>query len=140
MLPAYVADTMAVVLHYENRRLPLPVKALFEAAAAGQPCIGVSAMTLAEVGYLFERQRIGVSVGQLLDSHTQRGLSLLPLDAEVVQAAFAIADIPELHDRLIAATAWVRQVPLLTNDPVIRASRGGPVLWNQPTQNPERNV
>ena len=129
MEPAYVADTMALVLHWENRRLPAPVKALFGAAAAGRLRIGVSAMTLAEVGYLFEKRRIQVSVAELLELHEQHGLLLLPLDAAVVQAAFAIPDIPELHDRLIAATAWQRGVPLLTNDPVIRASGSGPTRW-----------
>ena len=46
-----------------------------------------------------------------------------------IQAAFGISDIPELHDRLVAATARHYGVPLLTNDPVIRASTAGPTIW-----------
>ena len=37
-------------------------------------------------------------------------------------AASEITDIHELHDRLIAATARYLDLPLITNDPVIRAS------------------
>ena len=33
-----------------------------------------------------------------------------------------INDIPELHDRLIAATARYLDLPLITNDPIIRDS------------------
>lgn len=35
----------------------------------------------------------------------------------------AIDDIPELHYRLIAATARYLDAPIITNDPVIRKSK-----------------
>ncbi|MFO8084776.1 MAG: hypothetical protein R6U27_10710 [Desulfobacterales bacterium] len=37
-------------------------------------------------------------------------------------------DIPEMHDRLIAATARHLDLPLITNDPVIRDSEFVEVL------------
>jgi predicted nucleic acid-binding protein len=43
--------------------------------------------------------------------------------------AFEISDIPELHDRIIAATAIHRNAPLITNDPVIAASKFLKTLW-----------
>ena len=41
----------------------------------------------------------------------------------LLRAASGIDDIPEMHDRLIAATACYLDLPLITNDPVIRGSR-----------------
>ena len=48
----------------------------------------------------------------------------MPLDMAVVRAVhdFGPAAIPELADRIIAATARALDVPLLTTDPVIAAS------------------
>ena len=40
-----------------------------------------------------------------------------------------ITDIPELHDRLIAATARIHNVELITNDPVIQASAFVRTIW-----------
>jgi predicted nucleic acid-binding protein len=48
---------------------------------------------------------------------------------EVVQAAAQITDIPELHDRLIAGTARSLGLELVTNDPVIQASRFVKMTW-----------
>jgi predicted nucleic acid-binding protein len=44
-----------------------------------------------------------------------------PLSLEILKTASEITDTPELHDRLIAATARYLDIPLITNDPVIRA-------------------
>ncbi len=125
----FAADTMAVVLDYEKRPLPSRIKAIFQAAQRGEVQVGVSVMVLAEIGYLFEKKRISLSVETLVAEAAQRGLVVLPLDALVIRATFQIKDIPELHDRIIAATAQCYQVPLLTNDPLIQASTAGPTWW-----------
>ncbi|MCS6858783.1 MAG: hypothetical protein NZT92_00520 [Abditibacteriales bacterium] len=52
-----------------------------------------------------------------------------PLSLAVVQSAAPISDIPELHDRLIAATARLLNLELMTNDPVIQASAFVRTAW-----------
>jgi hypothetical protein len=47
----------------------------------------------------------------------------------VLQSAAQITDIRELHDRLIAATARLLDVALITNDPVIHASAFVKTVW-----------
>ena len=44
------------------------------------------------------------------------------LSVDIIDSAFEIKDIPELHDRLIAGTARYLNLPLLTNDTVILES------------------
>lgn len=47
----------------------------------------------------------------------------------VVENASQITDIPELHDRLIAATAKSLNLDLITNDPKIQASQFVSTVW-----------
>jgi len=130
-----VADTMAVVLHLENRRMPPAAKAFFTRAEQAQGTLGIAAITLAEIGYLAEKRRIKLTPADVVAySRRYPAVRVLPLTAAVVQAAFRITDIAELHDRLIAGTAVELMevspaVVVLTNDPVIALSTFVKTLW-----------
>ena len=58
MSNSYVADTMALVLRLEQRRLPQEVKAVFDETENDNAGIFIPAIVLAEIGYLSERSRI----------------------------------------------------------------------------------
>ena len=51
------------------------------------------------------------------------------MSVAVVQSAAQMFDIPELHDRLIAGTACLCDVALMTHDPVIQASASVKTVW-----------
>lgn len=130
MNDSYVSDTMAVVLRLEKRRISLAVKEVFAKAEAGDVNLFIPAMVVAEIGYLAERKRIDTSLNSVL-SYVQEW-STISVDAmteQVVIKAFQISDIPELHDRIIAATASYYNAPLITNDPLIAASKFVETLW-----------
>ena len=119
----YVADTMAVVLHLENRKSSVNVKQIFDAADAGQVIIHIPAIVFAEILYLSEKKRIGLTLTDV-KKHLQSFSSYreTPLNFEIIERAGQITDIPELHDRLIAATAKFLNMELITNDPKIQSS------------------
>jgi len=48
---------------------------------------------------------------------------------QLILDAIQISDIPELHDRLIAATARQLNLELITNDSVIRSSAFVKTIW-----------
>jgi len=125
-----VCDTMAIVLRIEQRKLPQTVRALFEDAENGECAIYLPAMTLAEIGYLAERKRIDAT---LKDVNTYcaayPNIEILPLTHEIITCSFEIDDVPELHDRLIAGTAYAKKLPVITNDPVITRSRYVSAIW-----------
>jgi PIN domain nuclease of toxin-antitoxin system len=125
-----VADTMAVVLRLERRRLPQHVRIAFEEAENGRRNLYIPAMVLAEVGYLAERGRIEASLADVM-SYIGRYVTIevQAITGEVIKQSFEIDDIPELHDRIIAGTARMRQLPLITNDPVISDSQHVTVIW-----------
>jgi predicted nucleic acid-binding protein len=126
----YVTDTMALVLRLEGRRMGPMARSAFESAESGAAIVHVPAMVLAELLYLSERQRIQAAIGSVvayLGAHP--AVREYPLDLAVIQAAAQITDIPELHDRLIAATARHLKLELVTNDPVIRSLAFLTTVW-----------
>jgi len=125
-----VADTMAVVLRLERRRLPQQVRIAFEEAEEGDRTLYIPAMVLAEIGYLSERGRIETTLQEVTTyGATHPTIEVQPITQEIIIQTFEIDDIPELHDRIIAGTAFVRQLPLITNDPVISDSQHVTVMW-----------
>ena len=126
----YVADTMAVVLHLENRKSSVNVRQIFDAADAGQIIIHIPAIVFAEILYLSEKKRIGLDLADV-KKHLQNFSSYreIPLNLEIIEHAGQITDIPELHDRLIAATAIFLKMDLITNDQKIQSSVSVKTVW-----------
>jgi PIN domain nuclease of toxin-antitoxin system len=126
----YVSDTMAIVAYLDKRRLPSLVKQIFQSADVGLCTIAIPAIVAMEVSYLFEKGRINVSLANLKQHAAQyTTYQLQPLTIEIIETTFQITDIPELHDRLIAGTAKWLNSPLITNDPLIRASTFLETIW-----------
>ncbi|MCW5924397.1 MAG: PIN domain-containing protein [Saprospiraceae bacterium] len=114
----------------EKRKMPQQIKGIFQATMAGSNEIWIPAMVLAEVGYLAERKRISATVADVSKLvSTNQNFHFQELSADIVSLAFQIPDIPELHDRLIAATAHWLKIPLLTNDPAIQNSAAVQTIW-----------
>lgn len=125
-----VVDTMALVLRLENRRMPERSRQLFKSAEDGDLQLVIPAMVLAEIGYLSERNRIDTTL-DMVNDYIDRfpKIEVYPLNFEIIKSCFQINDIPELHDRLIAATAYYLRCELITNDPKIESSRSVQTIW-----------
>ena len=130
LLSNYVADTMAIVIRIEKRKLGQQAKTIFEAAEQQSVNIFVPAIVFAEVLYLSERRKIGCSL-ESIELYFQQHTSIqeLPMSFSVVQFCAKINDISELYDRLIAATDLSINVLLITNDPVIQSSQFIATVW-----------
>jgi predicted nucleic acid-binding protein len=126
----FVADTMAIVLHLEKRKSGKNVKQILTDAENGNAVVHVPAIVFAEILYLSEKKRIVLTL-----SDVGNHLSKFPnfrqqeLSFEIVKTAETITDIPELHDRLIAATAKHLGLELITNDPKIQNSAFVKTVW-----------
>jgi PIN domain nuclease of toxin-antitoxin system len=89
--------------------------------------IGVSAISLVEMVYLIEKGRIPSKALKELEAaiaDTKAVLQHVPLDENVAMKMREASrqDIPDLPDRVIAATAQLRGVPVLSRDSRIRSS------------------
>jgi predicted nucleic acid-binding protein len=130
MKNSYATDTMALILRLEHRRLGGDGKSIFEKAENGKASLWIPAMAMAELCYLSEKKRIETNLSQLrayMQKHDS--IKTAPVSEQVVETAFQIRDIPELHDRIIAATAIVHNSILITNDPTIAASVHLKTIW-----------
>ena len=126
----YVTDTMALVLHLENRKSSQSVKQIFDSADLGKTTIYIPAMVFAEILYLAEKNRISLNLHEV-EKHLKnfQNYKEVPLSFEIIQKAQQISDIPELHDRLIASTASFLNLALITNDPKIENSQFVNTVW-----------
>jgi predicted nucleic acid-binding protein len=126
----YVVDTVALVLRLESRQMGGQARQRFVDMEQGNARLHVPTIVFAEILYLAERKRITTTLAAAR-AYLSRFPNCLeaPLTLAVTITAQRITDIPELHDRLIAATALHLQLPLLTNDIKISASNHVQTLW-----------
>lgn len=126
----FVTDTMGLVLRIEGRRLGPTGKSIFDSVESGSSTVYVPGLVFAEILYLSEKQRIGLSL-HTVNEYLSRfpNYKEYPMSLAVIQSAAQITDIPELHDRLIAGTARFLRLDLITNDPTIQASTFVKTVW-----------
>jgi predicted nucleic acid-binding protein len=130
-MAGFIADTMAVILWMEKRKMPQKAKTLFINAEKNEVRLYVPAMVLAEIGYLSEKKKIEVTLPDTIAYLNKHNVLIHAIDVDVIRSAFEITDIPELHDRLIAASGKVHGYPIITNDPKIIASKFVSTVWDQ---------
>jgi len=73
----FAADTMAIILRLEKRRLSSVVKSLFKKAEDGEISLWIPAMALAELAYLSEKKKIHLVLTLCVGMQTGRFTSLL---------------------------------------------------------------
>ncbi len=123
-----VADTHAVIWYlFDSPRLSKTALDQFERCCQVGDTVGVPSITIAEMVYLTERGRIPGEALPRLQRHLERVpalLKIIPLTGELALALQAIprAQVPDLPDRIIAATALHLGVPLISRDRRIRAA------------------
>jgi len=72
---------------------------------------------IAEALTIFEKKRVPFDFQKLLKQINESdNFVLIPLDYSILQKMLDLGDIPELHDKIIAATAKYLNVPLITKD------------------------
>ncbi|MEA3344642.1 MAG: PIN domain-containing protein [Chloroflexota bacterium] len=131
----YVTDTHALVWHLtEAPRLSPICQTIFGAADEGENVIWIPSVALVEIVYLVEKRRLPKALIEqvlaLVDPPTSN-YPVAPLDTPVVRALESIDcnTVPDMPNRIIAATAWRLRLPLLSKDPAIAAVDGLNVIW-----------
>jgi PIN domain nuclease of toxin-antitoxin system len=132
---AIVADTHAIIWYLvEPERLSqVALDALERAIAAGSP-VYVSAISLIEICYLIEKRRIASDLLQRILAvlnEPDPSLIVVPIDLAISIAVQNIDrdTVPDMPDRIIAATALHLNLPLVTRDRKIQASQSIVTIW-----------
>lgn len=132
-MPA-VLDTHAAIWYLlDTKNLSQTVFSLIDPAAASGVPTYISAVSLVEVVYLVERKRIAADafdrfVREL--GQDNPAFRVVPLDYNIASALRAVPRdaVPDMPDRIIAATALHLGLPLVTRDRRLQAA-GIQTIW-----------
>jgi PIN domain nuclease of toxin-antitoxin system len=134
-MTSVVADTHTLIWYvFDLQRLSeAALTALEQAVNTGNP-IYVSAITVIEIAYLVEKGRFAEEVlTRILNAldDPNVGIVLVPLDRNISGAIRQIdrVTVPDMPDRIIAATAFSLGIPLVTRDLRIRALTTIKTIW-----------
>ena len=123
-----IADTHALIWYLlDSPRLSDSASAQFEACHTGGVRVGVASISIVEIVYLMDKGRIPAQTIPLLQEGLERQPSLLeivPLTQSIAMAVRQVPreQVPDLPDRVIAATALHLAVPLISRDRRIQLS------------------
>ncbi len=125
---AGVADTHTALWHlFDDPRLSSAARKFIDNAAADHRKIALSTISLAEIVYLVEKNRLpGSAYADLRNalSNPNHVLEEAPFTAEIVEAMRQVSRkaVPDMPDRIVAATAVYFSVPVISRDARICAS------------------
>ena len=125
---AAVADTHTAIWYlYNDVRLSARARTFIETAAKNGEQVALSSITLVELVYLIEKGRIPAISLTLVAQEFSRAESLfleIPVDLKITRALAQVdvVQIPDMPDRIVAATGLLLGVPILSRDGKIRAS------------------
>ena len=126
-------DTHVVIwLAQDYRRISPRAHAAIEQARQKNGGVAVSDITLFEIALLASRRRVNFKPDlETALSEVERQFVVLPITANIALQVFVFpASYPkDPVDRIIGATALIEDLPLVTADQAIRASRAVPTIW-----------
>ncbi len=111
-------------------RLSPAADAAFRLTETGNALLVIPAIVVAELYFL--SVKLGspfppTDLYEVLDG--VEGVVISPLDRKQLAALRDVYDVPEIHDRLIAAEAFVLDAPIITRDQVLAGSQHVATIW-----------
>lgn len=131
----YVTDTHPLLWHIKSDpRLSVAAQSIFLGADAGTHQVLVPSIVLVESTYLVEKSRLDPAVLRSLTSLLRLNpgnYSVASLDFWVVQTLRSVPrdEVPDMPDRIIAATAMHYGVGLITKDAAIQSATCVTTIW-----------
>jgi len=119
---AGVADTHTALWHlFGDSKLSNTAASFISEAATARQKIAISSITLAELVYLVEKNRLPLSAYEELVqalADPEHVFTEAVFTAEIVHSMRQVprAEVPDMPDRMIAATAVYFKVPVLSRD------------------------
>ncbi len=129
--PRFVVDTHALWWYLRSpERLTTAASAVFRLAETGNATIIVPAIAVAEFYFLSAKLGQPIPPSDLLAAlDAVGGIELSDLGRAQLERLDRFPEIPEMHDRLIAAEAAALDAPVVTRDEILTASVQIETVW-----------
>ena len=132
-LSDYIIDTVAFVRYLEDE-LPPRADKVFRDAESGGSHLLLPQIAMAEFMYLALKGRLkgsrpGIQIREVLHNLSASDAFTISSMPQSAWDVFVDLNIPELHDRMIAAEAISRDLPLVSNDHAFKRRDKLTVVW-----------
>jgi PIN domain nuclease of toxin-antitoxin system len=126
----YLLDTNAIIRHFTQiSKLGKNAKRIIMEGEKNKHRLFVSIISLMEIMYLAEKERIPMNLDEILDAlNSKKCYSLVDFNLDVLKEAGNI-QFYELHDRLILATAKLLGAPVISSDRKFEIVENIEVIW-----------
>jgi predicted nucleic acid-binding protein len=123
-------DTVTLVRYLTNSgKLSSKVKEIFDRSDRFECEFAISTISLMEIMYLAEKNRIPISLGEVLEKIRLFTMyNIINLSTEIRETAQSVR-FYEMHDRLILATAKYLDIPIISPDAQFIHFEGIEVIW-----------
>ena len=134
-MTSVVADTHTLIWYVcDLDKLSVPALNALDRATNTRNLIYISAISLVEIIYLVEKTRLPKEVlSRILNAldNPNVGIALAALDRNISEKIKQIdrATVPDMPDRIIAATALYLDIPLVSCDSKIQNLTSVSIIW-----------
>lgn len=127
----YVADTHSLIWFLtDDKKLGTKAKEILEKADEGKVIIIVPTIVLAELIFICEKKNAAVKFKDVMDKITESSNYIhYNLDMKIISEIADLKQIPEMHDRIVTATAKLNKATLITKDKDITESKIIETIW-----------
>ncbi len=130
MSPPFVLDTHALFWHLTDpTQLSVAARQVFEDARQGHATLVLSPIVLLELYGVIRKVKAPVDFQAELTHFERSPYRIEPITADDLRLLDQLDTIPELHDRLISATAVRLGAAVVTRDPAIRSCTVVQSVW-----------
>lgn len=130
-MPTYMTDTHSLLWAFTRpRKLGERARRAFDEIANGESSLLIPVIVLAELIFTIENKPIQADLDEILDAiQNTPNVEFVDFDYESAMRLRDLSIIPEMHDRMIVATALEYQAILITVDESITTSGVVNIIW-----------
>ena len=130
-MAVYMTDTHSLLwLFMYPQKLGEQARLAFDEVGKGESELLVPVIVLAELIFTIENKPIQASFDDILNGlHTNSNIEFVEFDFQLALRLRELKQIPEMHDRIIVASALKYHASLITLDQSITKSKLIEVVW-----------
>lgn len=130
-MTVYMTDTHALLwAFHQPRKLGENARRVFDEIANGKARLLIPVIVMAELIFTIENKPIEADLDKIFDAiDNSPNVEFIDFDYAATLKLRTLSSIPEMHDRMIVASAILNGAILITRDRAITAAKVVEVIW-----------